>query len=217
MRPFIINWLAPDTTLIAETQSGGAGNLTIRNKQTEIFDFQYRAITLTCDVISSSANFTITGRSVNGTKISETITGPDLGTVSTTNYFKDIISVTSDNSFPDVSVGIGPGGVSDLLSQQLIQIGSAPYTVGAVVTGTIEYTVSSTLQPYYTILKGPQSLLMNNYDNLTFDPLNADWTDANISQQESFYNYPSTAIQLTATNDPANTGSLQLTYLSGGF
>ena len=77
-----------------------------------------RRITLTSSGNDSSINFTISGTDVNGQAQTDTVTGGNGGTVTTTKYFKTIDSITSSNSTAGtVTAGLALEAINGSLSQ----------------------------------------------------------------------------------------------------
>lgn len=129
-QPIIIPWLPVDNTLIAPLQTlAAAGNLSLNSKvpgQPQgpfIYDRVIRDISITSANDLSAVHFTITGigspvdADINPTQvlglISETIIGPNAGTVDSGNIYSQIISITTDAPVNAVSVGSGPNGITD--------------------------------------------------------------------------------------------------------
>ena len=69
-------------------------------------------ITISSSSNNSSVTFTITGTDVDGSSISETITGVNNNTVSTTNIFATVTQISSDAAATAINVGNNPTIVS---------------------------------------------------------------------------------------------------------
>ncbi len=95
-----------DGLVDAETLSG-SGNFSIDGAQSGIAGSSLNShITISSSNNLSSRTFTITGTSVTGASLTETITGPTAsGTVTTTNLFKTVTQISSDGAASAVNVG----------------------------------------------------------------------------------------------------------------
>ena len=95
-----------DGLVDAETLSG-SGNFSIDGAQSGIAGSSLNShITISSSNNLSSRTFTITGTSVTGASLTETITGPTAsGTVTTTNLFKTVTQISSDGAASSVNVG----------------------------------------------------------------------------------------------------------------
>ena len=105
----------------------------------------------------SATNFTITGTDDSGAIISETIAGPNAGTVATELNFSTVTQIAADASFAtDVEVGTNGVGASQTvpLDQYL-----TPFNVslGIAITGTVDVTVEFTFDDVFGDFPGPFS------------------------------------------------------------
>jgi len=139
---------ALDRNGICEAQQlGAAGNLTINGAyatdgvatlETQRIVGIYSAGNL------SGITFTVYGTNSNGITISEAVTGPNNATVSTTQNFLTVTRVAASAAVgSDVEVGTtGVGATAPIVLDQYI----SPFNValGAVVTGTVNFTVQYT-------------------------------------------------------------------------
>ena len=99
---------ATDTDGLVDAETlGGSGNFSIDGAQSGIAGSSLNShITISSSNNLSSRTFTITGTSVTGASLSETITGPTAsGTVTTTNLFKTVTQISSDGAASSVNVG----------------------------------------------------------------------------------------------------------------
>ena len=97
----------------------------------------------------SATNCTITGTDDSGAIISETIAGPNAGTVATELNFSTVTQIAADASFAtDVEVGTNGVGASQTvpLDQYL-----TPFNVslGIAITGTVDVTVEFTFDDVF--------------------------------------------------------------------
>lgn len=159
-RSAVFTWPEPDSAAIAALQTkAAAGNLilngTIRGAS-NIYDNPVitlpgisREITLTSGSNLSGVNFTITGTYL-GRTIIETITGPNVNTVSSTNLFHTISSVSASagtGAFT-VSVGTGANGITNpcRMDEHSSVCAISAQVVVTSGTGDISYTFYSSLQ-----------------------------------------------------------------------
>ena len=118
----------------------------------------------------SATNFTVTGTDDSGAVISETIAGPNAGTVATELNFSTVTQIAADASFgTDVEVGTNGIGASQTvpLDQYL-----TPFNVslGVVITGTVDVTVEFTFDDVFGDFPGPHSWIPHpDLTNITAD------------------------------------------------
>ena len=99
---------ATDTDGLVDAETlGGSGNFSIDGAQSGIAGSSLNShITISSSNNLSSRTFTITGTSVTGASLTETITGPTAsGIVTTTNLFKTVTQISSDGAASSVNVG----------------------------------------------------------------------------------------------------------------
>lgn len=119
MIPVVITWLRANTTAVSALHTAlVAGSLAIDgsmagNAGVAGVSFvglkQFRVISLTSASNNSAINFTING-TYFGKAVSQTISGPNANTVSTTQLFETVTSITYDGAITAVSAGIGATG-----------------------------------------------------------------------------------------------------------
>lgn len=182
----------------------GAGSLTENGTSVvngvAVFNAAY-LVTVTSTGNDSTRTYTITGTSAAGVVMSETITGPNATTVSTTRYFKTVtdVSVAGGGTVGTVRVGFGTAGVAPPI---ILDVHGRPdVSLQVVVSGTVTWTLQQTL------------------DNL-WDISNPTWfshPDANMVAQtvnrQGNYAYIPSAVRLLITS---GTGSATLTVLQSG-
>ncbi|MEY4372178.1 MAG: hypothetical protein RL219_947 [Actinomycetota bacterium] len=157
-RPAIFSFPAQDSAGICATQTV-SGSLTINGTtavQTDPFwyyatlsGFQ-RCVTLSSANNLSAVNVTVQGRTWSGLAVSETISGPNNSTVSTTSQFMTVSAVSTDATATAMSVGWGNVGQSRPFRPNPY---NTPGTVGVGVSvvGTIAYTVRTTYDDVNTV------------------------------------------------------------------
>lgn len=138
-----------DADGIAVSQTtGAAGDLTLDgvfvNAQTGIAELPAsQKVDLTSGGNLSGVNFTIIG-DYSGFPISETIAGPNIGTVTTTNYFTNVKQITTDAAVGSaVEVGSNADSTSALIPVNQ-RDRNFKLTEYVIITGTITYTVQNT-------------------------------------------------------------------------
>lgn len=153
---------ATDTAAVCATQSTtGAGPLlingTLSDKRpqwigTARFDYFMRPVTITAAGNMSAVTFTINGMDANLNPISETIAGPNAGTVTSVNIYNRINSIVASAAVTNVSVGDGSTGTSRTIPMD-VRVANFKSSIAAMVTGTINYTFQYTfdniLSPTY--------------------------------------------------------------------
>lgn len=181
-----------------------AGSLTLDGANVvagvAVFNAAY-LVTVTSTGNDSTRTYTITGTNAAGVAISETITGPNIATVSTTQYFKTVtgVSVVGGGTVGTVRAGFGTAGVAPPI---ILDVHGRPdVSLQVVVSGTVTWTLQQTL------------------DNL-WDISNPTWfshPDANMVAQtvnrQGNYAYIPSAVRLLITS---GTGSATLTVLQSG-
>jgi hypothetical protein len=181
-----------------------AGSLTLNGTSVvagvAVFNAAY-LVTVTSTGNDSTRTYTITGTNSSGVAMSETITGPNTTTVSTTRYFKTVtdVSVVGGGTVGTVRVGFGSSGVAPPL---VLDIHGRPdVSLQVVVSGTVTWTIQQTL------------------DNL-WDIANPTWfnhPDTNMVAQtinrQGNYAYVPSAVRLQITS---GTGTATLTVIQSG-
>lgn len=154
MRPFTISLTpsAASATLIATSQSPGAGTITLTAAAANIDSgTNGRIVGITSGSDDHLITFTITGVDNNGNAASETLTGSAgaPGTVVSTKFYKSISSVTHTGSVAG-TVTIGTVGTTLSASSNLIPLNfyaRIATQVAVEITGTINFTVQETFDP----------------------------------------------------------------------
>jgi hypothetical protein len=110
-----------------------------------------RQVAITSAGNDSAIFFTVTGNDVNGNPLGETVRGANVGTVTTNNFFKRVISVTASGPTSSVTVGT----ISTPATSQMIRLdewADPPLGVQVAVSGVVNYTVQHSFD------EGPDSL-----------------------------------------------------------
>lgn len=146
-----------DADGIAESQTpaaGGAQNLTLDGALISGGVFTDaaggRQIAIASDGNDSARTFTVTGTDPDGYALTEAVTGPNIATVESAEYFKTVTSITVDD---DTAGAITVGTVDELVTQT-IPINWRADTAAALnvnVTDTIDFTVQQTFD---NVLRG---------------------------------------------------------------
>lgn len=137
-----ISPVAASTTSLRAAASAGAGNIVLLNNGVLATNGCGYQVSITSSGNESALTFTLVGIRVgemNGALTTETITGPNATTVSSTNYYSQVRSLTiSGPSVGNVSVGnIGSLALPRTRLKTL-------YYVGAASAGSIELRTQTT-------------------------------------------------------------------------
>lgn len=160
-----------------DQQLGAAGDLTLDGvfvtAGVATLDVQ-RQVELESAGNISATNFTITGTDQQNRPISETIAGPNAGTVATELNFLTVTQIAADASFgTDVEVGTnGVGASQEIPLDQYI----SPFNVSLFVdiTGTLDVTVQFTFDDVFDGTFGP--FVYTDHPDLTNVTADADAT-----------------------------------------
>ena len=103
------------SNLAAAQSLSGAGALTLTSNTSY---YAPRRITLSSAGNSASVSFTITGTDANGNTVSQTIGGPNNGTVTTTQYFETVTGIVANSATTGtVTAGVANEAVTGSLTQ----------------------------------------------------------------------------------------------------
>jgi hypothetical protein len=155
-------------------------------------------VSLTSAGNQSAKTVTIVGINENGARITESLAGPNANTVTTTNYFKKVISVSCPVAITcSVGVSNAGGAVSSTITcnwrERQFKVG-----MGLVVTGTSSSDVQHTFDD---INDTEATLTWYNTYGLTTITANA---ESNIA-------FPCTGVRLRANT--MSSGEVTLTYI----
>lgn len=158
-----------------------------------------RCVTLSSASDNSAVNVTVAGYTWSGAAVSETLSGPNAGTVSTTAQFMTVTSVGGDALMTGVAAGFGGVGQSRPFT---VNPYNTPAEIAMQVTvgGTIAFNVRSTLDDVQTI--NPPTWV--NHPTLS----------GGATRQDN-YAFPPSAIQINTTSAPPG-GSLVFTIIPTG-
>jgi hypothetical protein len=125
--------------------SGNAGSVQVGSFSSAAFTGSTaRQVTIVAAGNESAKTFVVTGTGVNGEVLSETVTGPNATTATTTNYFKTVTSVTISAD----AAGALTVGMTNTASSPWVRFDDfAPSNISiqCSVTGSATYTLQSTL------------------------------------------------------------------------
>jgi len=104
-----------------------------------------RRVLITAAANESAKTFTITGIGANGNTVSEVITGPNTTTAQSLLDYKTVTSITISAAAAGAITGIGTSGVGGSRWVSFDAFAPNVISLQCNVTGTINYTVQSTL------------------------------------------------------------------------
>jgi hypothetical protein len=196
---------APVTDAVCLAQTLASAGSLIENGSSvvngvAVFNAAY-LVTVTSTGNDSTRTYTITGTNSAGVAMSETITGPNVGTVSTTRYFRTVtdVSVAGGGTVGTVSVGFGSAGVTPPI---ILDIHGRPdVSLQVVVSGTVTWTVQQTLDNMW-----------NTTSATWFDHPDANMVAQTVNRQGN-YAYIPAAVRLLITS---GTGSATFTVVQSG-
>lgn len=129
-----------------------------------------RVASLTSTGNLNGINFTIAGRDVYGSTVTETRAGPNNGTVATTQEYAVVTSVTADAAVStNCAVGIGTTGSTRPFTAST-QITPANFALYGIVTNTITWSVQDTPTNIEALISGggsPSSISWLNHPTLS--------------------------------------------------
>lgn len=180
-----VGYVAANNQAVAASQNVvAAGSLTLT---ASTVSFAYPSqIVITTSADFTGVNFTVIGSDANGVACTEIVAGPNAGTKNLSNYFTKITSVTTDGGVGGGAVAVGTTGIT---SSRWMYLDS--WTVGYIsvqcdATGTVNYTVQSTLDnpadPYQPI---------STANVFWYDSSDSSVVNAIASQQSNFVFTPS--------------------------
>lgn len=129
--------------------NGTYANQTIAGFEYATLSGFQRCVTLSSGSDLSGVNVTIQGTSWSGIAVSQTISGPNAGTVSTTAQFVRVNSIAGDATLTGIQVGFGNVGQSRPFIFNPFNT-PAEAALQVSVAGTINYNVRSTLDNVQT-------------------------------------------------------------------
>lgn len=188
---------AADADGIAQSQTpGAAGNLTINGAlatggvATLTDPGMARQVLVTTAADESGKTITVYGTNATGNTISETITGPNATTGTTTGYYQTVTRVAVSAAFTG-SVTVGTNGVgSSRIVALNMHVAPVNFSVAVLVSGTVNYDVEYTYQdPNKPMFDGGGQTSNGNpeADLIWFDDANLSGETANGA---ALVNYP---------------------------
>lgn len=210
MRPEIVSitGLTNSATAICASQTTGAAGSLILNGAAASNGVATLGAAQIVGIASSGNNagvdFAITGMNADGKTISETIAGPNNGTVITTNYFKAVTSITTDAAVTQaVTVGAlaADGGVSRTVclnwrAQYFNVTFDVNFSEGASATAAVDVS--------YHDPNDPNELPMVWYQNSTIATTTADKAanikDVTAAARLRITSYTSGAVKLLVSS-----------------
>ena len=124
-----------------------------------------RQITLLSAGNDSGITFTVVGTDVNGDALSETVTGADTGTATSTGYFATISSITAvGNPAGNMSAGIN-SEVAGIVFKGRTRVKNVNWTGGGAI-GTINIRNSSTAGTSLIAVRSDATLGVNDHLSL---------------------------------------------------
>jgi len=156
------SYQAANTTFYAAAQSRvGAGALVLNYEDTSantnivVSTPQWnRQITFTSVANNSATNVVIVGKDVFGNTVTETLAGSNNNTVTSTNYYSTLTSLTTNGNITTMSVGFGILAKSVPFKMSM-NVSKAQWAVQTVVGGTIDYDLQYTLFPFENYTNPP--------------------------------------------------------------
>jgi hypothetical protein len=160
-KPVVYRWVAADPNAVCLLQDGNVGvpivlngtlttaaspNITGLSSQppsVAYFDKIARVVSIS-SLNDLHVNFTITG-TYNGSQVSETLLGPNIGTVNTTQVYNTVTSVSVDGPAVGLNIGTGHTGATQWFAANTYATGGFSTTVQVDVDGVIEYSFVATL------------------------------------------------------------------------
>lgn len=169
-RKAIFNWPAQDTSAVAQAQTlGAAGNLIINGNLNSngivVFTGIQRTVSLTSLGNLSGTNFTINGF-LQGKSVTQTIAGPNVNTVYTTQLFDTVTSISA-NGAVGTAVNAGSGSTGNTAWLKYDSWANVyGFGVAVVVTNNITYSLQITLDDIHTVAT-PYAYIPSDWSGLT--------------------------------------------------
>lgn len=165
-----------------------------------VFNAAY-LVTVTSTGNDSTRTYIITGTNSSGVAMTETVTGPNTTTISTTRYFKTVtdVSVAGGGTVGTIRVGFGTAGVAPPL---VLDIHGRPdVSLQVVVSGSVTWTVQQTLDSLWDISN--PTWFSHPDPNMVAQTIN----------RQGNYAYVPAAVRLLITS---GTGTATLTVIQSG-
>ena len=143
-----------------------------------------RCVTLSCAGDLSAVNVTIAGSTYSGQAVSQTISGPSGGTVSSSTQFMRVDTITGDATMTSIEAGFGNVGQSRPFRPNPYNT-PAELAMQVTVVGTIAYGVRSTLDR----IENPGATNWVNHPTLS-----------GTATRQDNYAFPPSAVQINTTS-----------------
>lgn len=178
MRPIVTTvgpLAAASANAICLSQTPTAGALTLNGALVTggvaVLDTPRRVL-ITTTGNESSRTFTVTGTSVSGSPISETITGPNISSAYSVLDYKTVTSITISGNAA-AALTVGTNGVASSSWVRFDEWAPSDISIQCVTSGTVNYTIQQTLDDpnsptnsvtaaSVTWFSSPDSLLVNS-------------------------------------------------------
>lgn len=165
-----------------------------------VFNAAY-LVTVTSTGNDSTRTYIITGTNSSGVAMTETVTGPNTTTISTTRYFKTVtdVSVAGGGTVGTIRVGFGTAGVAPPI---ILDIHGRPdVSLQVVVSGTVTWTLQQTLDSLWDVSN--PTWFSHPDPNMVAQTIN----------RQGNYAYVPAAVRLLITS---GTGTATLTVIQSG-
>ena len=195
---------AVNNAVCLDQTRGTAGALTLNGANVvagvAVFNAAY-LVTVTSTGNDSTRTYIITGTNSSGVAMTETVTGPNTTTISTTRYFKTVtdVSVAGGGTVGTIRVGFGTAGVAPPLPLDIH--GRPDVSLQVVVSGTVTWTIQQTLDSVWDIAN--PTWFSHPDSNMVAQTVN----------RQGNYAYVPAAVRLQITS---GTGTATLTVIQSG-
>lgn len=201
-----VGYVAANDQAVAASQNVvAAGNLTL-TAATVSFAYPSQVV-ITTSANYTAVSFTVVGTDANGVVCTETVLGPNATTKTLANYFKSITSVSTDGGVGGGAVAVGVTGVTSSRWMYLDSWTTGYISVQCDATGTVNYTVQSTLDNPADLHQPITSANVSWYDSSDSGVVNA------IASQQSNFVFTPSYVRVLLNS---GTGSVKTTLLQTG-
>lgn len=210
MRPYVYTLgplaTADDDGICASQTPSGAGALTLNGALVTSGVAQLgvaRRVLITAAANETGRTFTITGTDWRGVSMTETITGPNTTTTYTASDFLTVTGVTISGAASG-AIKVGTNGIASTPPLPLDKYTKPQVSLQVDVTGTVNYTVSQTLDNVFGKTQSETTWINHPDSNLV----------AATTDQQGNYAYVPAATRVTMNS---GTGSLVFTVVQAGI
>ena len=196
-----------DEDSIVTSASSGKTSFTILEaglKGTFTHIGQAQTISITSDNDESSINFTITGTDISGTSISETLTGPNRGAVSSVNFYSTVTAIICNSN----TIGnVNAGNTADIYSKiELPESKGFPYNASKLCIQIIVFSYFSN-----RVFKIGDNIKIKGFEDESSDTYDI---NSFINRDEGHYIINLDEEVTTKENAAANEGYINTLYIS---